>query len=141
MASPSTALRATKSRNVSTSTNPRRYKMKASTTIYAGTLVMLDSNSLAVPAIASVSNKGCVGVAIETVTSDASNAAYIRVEEGEFLLDAASIAQAAVGGLVYASDDHTVDETQGSNEPKAGILSELVSATSGWVRVERPFTL
>lgn len=111
------------------------YVMKASTTIYAGGLVMLDSNGLALPAVASASNHGIVGVATETVTSAASGTYYIHVQEGEFKMNATSIAQSAVGSKMYSPDDNTVDETQGSNEPIAGILIEYISSTSGWVRV------
>lgn len=114
-----------------------RKKMKASTTIYAGGLVMLDSNGLAVPAAASASNKGVVGVALETVTSDSSTATYVRVQEGIFLFAATSIAQSNENSLMYASADDTFDETQGSNEPVAGRLIEYVSATSGWIFVGR----
>jgi hypothetical protein len=127
-----TARRATDSRNEGKTTTRL---MKASTTIYAGSLVMLDSNGLALPAAASAGNKGVVGVAVETVTSAASGSYYVTVREGEFLFDATSIAQANVNSKMYASDDHTIDETQGLNEPVAGVLAEYVSATSGWVKV------
>lgn len=116
-----------------------RYLMKASTVITAGNLVMIDSAGLALVAAASASNKGCVGVATSTVTSAASGSYYIDVAQGDFLVDATSIAQTAVMGLVYASAAATVDETQGSNEPIAGMLIEYVSSTSGWVRVGPQF--
>jgi signal peptide peptidase SppA len=111
------------------------YKMKASTTIYAGGLVMIDTNGVALPAAASASNHGVMGVATETKTSAASGTTKINVAEGYFLFDATSIAQTAVGSVMYASDDHTFDETQGANEPVAGILVECVGATSGWLYI------
>jgi signal peptide peptidase SppA len=111
------------------------YKMKASTTIYAGGLVMVDSNGLALPAAASATNHGVMGVATETKTSAASGTTKINVAEGYFLFDATSIAQANVGSVMYASDDRTFDETQGANEPVAGILVEYVGATSGWLYI------
>jgi predicted RecA/RadA family phage recombinase len=113
----------------------KRFKMKASTTIHAGGLVMLDSNGLALPAAASASNKGVVGIATHSQVSAASGEFFVEVQEGTYLLGAASIAQANVGASVYASDDQTVDETQGTNEPLAGKLVEYVGATSGWVWV------
>lgn len=128
------AARATQSRALGTI---HRKLMKASTTIYAGSLVMLDSNGLALPAAASASNKGVVGVATETVTSAASGSYYVHVQEGIFLFDATSIAQGNENSLMYASADNTFDETQGVNEPVAGRLVEYVSATSGWIYVGR----
>lgn len=126
------AARGTKSRSLSKKVS---YLMKASTDIYAGGLVMIDSNGLAVPATAEASNQGCVGVATESVTSTASGNERVIVQEGIFLMDAASLAQSAVGAKVYASDDQTVDETQGSQEPLAGICAEFVSSTSAWIEV------
>ena len=113
----------------------RRYLMAASTTIYANTLVMVNSAGLAVPAVASASNKGCVGFAVFKQVSAASGSYYVFVAEGEILLNATSIAQANTNSLVYASDDNTIDETQGANEPIAGQLIQYVSATQGWVDV------
>lgn len=128
------AARATQSRNLLNI--DRRYQMAASTTIYAGGLVMLKSDGYAVPATASASNQGCVGVAAKTVVnSGADGAAEVAVLCGEFLLNATSIAVTSLNLKVYASDDNTVDETQGTNEPVAGLLIEVVSSTSGWVAV------
>jgi predicted RecA/RadA family phage recombinase len=126
------AARGTKSRSLGKKVS---YLMKASTDIYAGGLVMIDSNGLAVPATAEASNQGCCGVATESVSSTASGNERVIVQEGIFLMGAASLAQSAVGGKVYASDDQTCDETQGSNEPLAGICAEYVSATSAWIEV------
>jgi hypothetical protein len=132
------AKRATDSRNLG---KTHVYLMKASTTVYAGGMVQLDSNGLAIPAGASASNKGVVGVALETVTSAASGSYYVTVQEGEFKFAADTIAQGSVGSLVYADDDQTIDETQAANCPKAGILEEVVSASEGWVRIERAHTV
>jgi hypothetical protein len=133
-----TAIRPTASRNLG---NKRAYLMKASTTIYAGTLVMVNSSGTAEPAAASASNKGVVGVATESKTSAASGSYWITVQEGEFKFGATSIAQSDVGDLMYAVDDQTIDETDPTNTPKAGYLTEYISATEGWVKVERDATL
>lgn len=116
-------------------TKIQRYLMKASTTIYKGGIVMLDSDGLALQAIAEASNQGCPGLARETVTSGASVEAFVHVEEGEFLLKAVSVADTSVGLPAYALDDQTVDETQLSNQARAGIISEVVSSTKCWVRM------
>jgi len=120
------------------SSNPgaiKRYLMKASTTIYAGGLVMLDSNGKALPAAAAAGNQGVVGVATETVTSGSSGNYYIKCQEGWFKLDGTTLSQTDVGYLVYAEDDHTVDETRAATEPVAGMLLEVVDASTAWVYV------
>jgi hypothetical protein len=130
-----TALSAARS---TASKNPgpvKRYLMKASTTIYAGGMVAIDSNGVAIPAAASASNHGVVGVATESKTSAASGSYYIQVQEGWFLFVGTTLGQEDVGNLVYAEDDQTVDDSAGANEPVAGMLIEYVSASSGWVHV------
>lgn len=114
----------------------RQYLMAASTTIYKGSLVMINSSGLAVPASAENGNNGCVGVATEQVTSAASGSYYIEVQTGEFLFAATSITQAMVNDLVYADDDNTVDETATQYDPTAGIITQFVSTTSAWVLVD-----
>jgi len=117
----------------------REFLMTASTTIYAGTMVMVDTTTgLALPAADTASCK-VVGVATKQVTSAASGSYYIEVEYGEFKMAASSIAQGAVGDLMYVVDDQTVDETTPANSVKAGILTEYVSATVGWVLIS-PFS-
>ena len=125
------AKRVTKSRRLGHKT---KYLMKASTTIYAGGMVVCESG-LAIPAANGANNSNVCGVAVETVTRAASGDYYSEVQEGAFLLGAASSAQANVIGTVYAKDDQTVDETAASNDPTAGRLIEFVSSTSGWVRI------
>jgi len=126
------AKRVTKSRGI---TRKTRYLMKASTTCYAGGMVCLDSDGLAIPAAAASGNKAVVGVAAATVTSAASGSYYVEALEGEFNFAADTLQQEDVGAMVYADDDQTIDETQASNAPVAGRLIEYVSATEGWVRI------
>ena len=110
------------------------YQMTASTQIHAGGLVMLTSAGLASPAAASASNQGCVGVATASILSTSAGESVV-VQEGIFLLGGDSLAQTAVGAKVYADDDQTVDETQATNCPVAGVCVEFVSASSAWVDV------
>lgn len=132
------AARATECKAVGGS-HSKAYKMKASTTIYAGSLVMLDSTGLAIPAAASASNNGVVGVAQETKTSAASGTYNIGVSGNVVCKFAGtSLGQEDVGDLVYAEDDQTVDDASGANEAFAGILTDYVSASVGWVYVS-PF--
>lgn len=111
-----------------------RYKMAASTVIYAGGMVCINADGLAVPAADTSGFKSVVGVAMESVTSAASGSYYVKVQEGDFLMVASSITQAHVGDIMMVVDDATVDNSS-SNSIKAGPLVEYVSATSGWVRL------
>ena len=121
----------------SRNTSDKRKVQMAATKIYQGLLVMINSAGFATEALAAVANQGCVGVAMETVDNSAGSAGdlEITIQEGEFEVAATSIAQTSVGLKCYASNGNTVDETQGTNEPVAGILTEVVSATKGWVKV------
>jgi len=113
----------------------KAYLMKASTTIYAGTMVMVDATTgLAEPA-ADTANCHVMGVACKQVTSGATGNYYIEVEYGEFLMNASSITQGGVGDKMYVVDDQTIDETSPANNVVAGVLTEYVSATKGWVLV------
>jgi len=111
-----------------------RLRMAASTTIYAGELVMITSAGLAVPCAATASNRGIMGVAMETVTSDGSTATYIRVGCGLFKLPGTSATQAMVGTLVYGQADSSYGAT-GTNLPVLGMCTEYISASLGWVAI------
>ena len=110
------------------------YKVTSGETVYAGGLVMISSAGTAQAAAASASNQGCVGVATATVTGSAAGETVV-VQEGIFLMTGTSLAQSCVGAKAYASSDQDVDETQGTNQPVAGLFVEFVSATSAWVDV------
>lgn len=118
----------------------RQYLMAASTTIYRGSLVMINSSGLAVPAAAAASNLGCVGVATSGVVSASSGDYFVEVQEGEFEFAGDSLGQDDVNKIVYADDDNTVDETGATNAPAAGVLTQYSSATSGWVLVSAMVT-
>lgn len=124
------AMRTTKSRNLLL---VRQYLMKASTTIYSGGMVMLNTSGTLEPAAASATAKKVVGIALATKTSAASGNYYVEVQEGSFLLEGTTLSQSDVGSFVYAEDDQTVDNATGSNEIVAGVLVQYVSASSGWV--------
>ena len=112
----------------------QRFRMAASTTIYAGELVMINSSGLAVPCAAAASNRGIVGVALETLTSDSSTAEYMPVGIGIFRLPGTSATQAMVGTLVYGQADSSYGAT-GTNLPIAGLCVEYESASLGWVAI------
>ncbi len=127
------AARSTKSRNKH---SKRRLPMGVDV-IYAGGMVMMNAAGYLMPAAAESANGGVIGVATETVDNSGGSAGDKRceIEEGTFLFVATSISVGDNLAIMYASDDLTFDETQGSNEPIVGILVEFLSATSGWVEI------
>jgi hypothetical protein len=110
--------------------------LNALSVVYAGSLVMLDAENYGRPAVALASNRGIVGVALANATGGAADGdVSVIVQEGEFLFAAVSVAQISQMQKAYALDDNTVDETQLSNQPIAGVITEIVSSTSCWVKV------
>jgi hypothetical protein len=111
--------------------------MTASSTVYAGGLVMIVSAGTAQAAAAVASNRGVVGVATKTLTSASSGDYWIPVTDRVVCLYAGdTLEQDDVGKVVYADDDQTIDETTASNDPVAGILVQYVGASSGWVYID-----
>lgn len=127
------AARYTKSKNL----GPKKRYLCGVDIIYAGGMVMIDSAGYAMPAAAASANTGVVGVATATVDNSGGSAGdeAVVVQEGWFLFAATTIAQTSINLPVFAEDDQTVDETQGANEPIAGILREVVSSSSCWVEI------
>jgi hypothetical protein len=109
------------------------YTVKASTTVYKGSMVCADTTGYAVPAADTAGFK-MLGVAEETVVQTASSSDKVRVRRGIFLFAATSITLAMQGAMMYVKDDQTFDDTS-TNGVAAGILVEYVSATSGWIEV------
>lgn len=124
--------RATKSRNLGAK---RKYLMADNITLYAGGMCMIDADGKAADPTQLLNNNGIVGVVTKTVTNPASGSEEVEVQEGDFLLACTSIAQANVGEAMYGYDSETVDEAAGTNQPRAGVLVEFVSSTSGWIHL------
>lgn len=116
---------------------PFPVKLAANAVVYPGSLVMIKSDGYGAAAAASASNKGCVGVATEEVdnTGGSDGDVTVMVNEGVFRFAADTIAIGTVGTKVYADDDNTVDETQATDCPVAGLLRKVDSASSCWVEV------
>jgi hypothetical protein len=113
------------------------YGMAASTTIYAGGLVMLDAG-FAKPGATAV-GKFAVGRALETKTnSGAAGAKTIKVDTGIFK-DTNSGADAVdaddVGAACFIVDDETVAETNGTNTRSAAGIVYGVDSDGVWVKV------
>lgn len=107
------------------------YPVAAATTIYAGTLVALDSSGDAVPA-ADTAGLRVIGLAQETVDNSAGIAGVLKVATklGVFLLNnSATDALDAndKGKLCFVEDDNTVCEAGGTHKVKAGRVLDVVS--------------
>jgi len=116
----------------------RDIPVAASTTIYAGSMVMVDSAGYATPAAAEVTNNNVAGVAKEKYDNSSGSAGdvWATVQMGSFRLAGTSLVQGNVGEVVYAEDDQTVDDAQSANEPIAGVLEEFISTSEGWVFID-----
>jgi len=111
----------------------KAYPVAASTKIYAGALVALNSSGYAVPAADTAGYK-VVGIAsAQADNASGANGAINVLAEAPVIarLNATSITQAMVGKAMYVVDDNTVDDTFGTNGIFAGILIEYISTTSG----------
>lgn len=115
----------------------RRIPVAASTKIYNGALVLIDSSGNAIPAASASGNNALVvaGIAEETVDNSAgsagdlsvrvkancSEAAYGFVNSGSAAIDATH-----VGKLAHATDDQTVANAASStNRPIVGWIHSL----------------
>lgn len=113
------------------------FPVAASTKIYAGSLVCVNSSGYAVPA-ADTSGYKFVGVSMAQAdnSSGANGDINVRVRRsGVFEFNASSIAQANLLADMYIVDDQTFDESNPGNGIKCGKLVKYVSATKGWIEI------
>ena len=113
----------------------RAYPVKASETIYKGSIVSIDGNGAAVAGTDTASER-CVGIALEKADNGSGlvGAINVLVGEGIFKLIASGMAQADLLTLCYITDSGAVADKDGpTNDVPAGIVTEFVSATSVWV--------
>jgi hypothetical protein len=114
------------------------YKVAASTTIYKGALVGVNSSGFAIPMAHGTASLKFVGIAEETVANGGSNgAASIRVSKAGsgVYADAGTAVQADVGKEVYANTDNDVQvvTTGLTNQYKVGTLVALETTSGGAV--------
>lgn len=103
-----------------------RLKMKASTTIYAGSLVVVDATTgLAEPATAAA-NKVVAGIAQETKTSLATGDMFVHVKRGRAKL-ANKTGDLVTDALILRDcsieDDQTVRATTTSSSPAGKVIA------------------
>lgn len=112
----------------------------ASTKIFAGSLVCVNTSSLAVKGAVSTTLKAA-GVAIEQADNSAGAASAIRVEVErgvfQFANSASSdlIALADIGSTCFIVDDQTVAKTNGSSTRSAAGIVRDVDAQGVWVEI------
>ena len=114
----------------------KSYPVNASSVIYKGGLVVIDTDGYARPGVDTTGFR-VVGIAAETITGGAADGdEEVQVISGILaLLPASSLAATDVPNIMYLVDDQTIDETSPANSVKVGRLHEYVSATSGWVHI------
>jgi len=115
----------------------KHYPVAASTKIYAGSIVAVNSSGYAVPA-SDTAGLRVVGVAESQAdnSSGTDGAQTITVRAPIIARYAASsITQAMVGQVMYVVDDQTFDDAPGTNGVKAGRLVEFISTTEGWIEI------
>lgn len=112
------------------------YPVAASTTIYAGSMVCINTSGYAVAA-ANTAGYALAGVARAQADNASGSAGDINVEVyriGSFELASSGLTIASEGQPCWVSDDQTVATTPGN--VFVGIIREYVSATSAYVDVE-----
>jgi hypothetical protein len=117
------------------------YPVAASTTIYNGGMVAVNTSGYAVPAATTAGYK-VVGVAREQVdnSSGSNGDLLVRVSKGgayEMENSATNaVAQADVGRICYVEDDETVADENGGSSVVAGIVDSIDLSTSKiWVSI------
>jgi len=116
------------------------FPVKASTTIYKGALVAIDtSTGYAVPA-SDAANRIFVGVAVEKAdnSSGSNGDKKVRVfRTGTFQFNCSSAAQTWVGKKVYAVDDNTVAlAATTTNDVFVGVVVSYESSTKVKVAID-----
>lgn len=110
------------------------YKIAASTTIYKGALVALDTDGFLIPIAHGTASLKYVGVAEETVENDgADGAASVRVGKLGSFVYAGTAVQADVGKEAYAVDDNTIQIGTGglTNQYKVGTVLGVETTSKG----------
>lgn len=114
--------------------------LASATTIYAGTIYMLDAGGDAVPAVAQSGTTTLVarGVALKrasTAAGDTSVEGGLGVYQFENSASSDEITRTEIGATCYVVDDCTVAKTSDSSKrPKAGTVLD-VDASGVWVRI------
>jgi hypothetical protein len=110
------------------------YKIAASTSIYKGALVALDSDGFAIPIAHGTASLKFIGVAEETVVNDGADGdASVRVGKLGSFVYAGTAAQDDLGAEAYAVDDNTIQIGTGglTNAYKVGTVLGVEVTANG----------
>lgn len=114
------------------------YPVLASTQIYQGTMVFLVAASGYADDDDAAGANAFGGIAIGEADNSSGANGDVDVEcwaEGTFVLTGSGFTQAAVGDLIYASDNYTITLTSSSNR-LVGRCVEFISATELAVKIQ-----
>ncbi|MEG1609931.1 MAG: hypothetical protein RR317_01970 [Bilophila sp.] len=106
---------------------------EAASTVYAGSMVCLNSSGKLVPASITAGLSPVVGVA----QRQGKSGEKVLVRRGVHAFDAASAdapTLASIGTACYAADDCTVQKTTATNAPMAGIVLDVTN-DGVWVKI------
>lgn len=113
----------------------RVFTVKAANTIYAGTIVAIDSTGYAVPA-SDASGLLVAGIAQHYAAAGET----ITVKSGVFGMTNAASPNACsnasnMNNLIYVADDQTVSTSAGSNAVKAGVMRYVGEDGTVWTEI------
>jgi len=112
----------------------KSFVVNSGSTIYRGALVMVNAAGYLVPA-ANTASCHLAGVALDKVVGDGTLECEVDIGGALILVtnDDGSQAQADVGDGQWATGDASTQDA--SANVKAGLIAEIASATSVWVRL------
>lgn len=113
------------------------HPVAASTTIFMGSLIVLDASGDAEPAT-TATGKVCIGRAEEAVDNSAGAAGdkTVQVRKGAFHFgNDGSIDRANIGDTAYLVDDQTLADTDGTGTRSAAGTIVDVDADGVWVQI------
>ncbi len=122
-------------------TSMQRHKMAASTTIFAGALVITNADGLLTPLVPG-EDVQFAGVAMENQVSGATGTTYCQVaRNGRHLLPVTDLALENVGDELFGLEDDVLllegdlDDDSESFCPKVGVIADFETASKVWVDI------
>lgn len=107
----------------------------ASTVIYKGSIVSINSSGYAIPG-ADTASTIVAGIATKGADNSSGSNGDVKVDvlyEVRVKLAGQTLAQADLGAPLFVVDDQTVDASATTNNIPCGRLAEFVGASEGWV--------
>ena len=109
---------------------------------YKGAMVCINAAGFVVPAADTAGYSSVIGVADEQVDNSSGSAGdlnvRVRTNRRYLFVATGTLVQGNVGETMYVVDDQTFNADQQVNAIVAGVLTEFVSTTAGYVSIEMP---